>query len=52
MSDHLVTELAFWLFLIHQGRVPREWFSSWEFRAWYLGQHMWDLFRGDFLIGP
>lgn len=30
-------ELAFWLFLLHQGPGKREWFESWEFRVWYLG---------------
>ncbi|KAJ7195510.1 hypothetical protein GGX14DRAFT_676855 [Mycena pura] len=39
-SLELVThleELTFWLFLLHQGPRKREWFHSWEFRAWYLG---------------
>ncbi|KAF9012604.1 hypothetical protein BDQ17DRAFT_1344242 [Cyathus striatus] len=39
-SLELVThleELTFWLFLLHQGPGKREWFQSWEFRAWYLG---------------
>ncbi|KAF8963619.1 hypothetical protein BDZ97DRAFT_984668 [Flammula alnicola] len=39
-SLELVThleELAFWLFLLHQGPGKREWFHSWEFRTWYLG---------------
>ncbi|KJA28099.1 hypothetical protein HYPSUDRAFT_97301, partial [Hypholoma sublateritium FD-334 SS-4] len=39
-SLELVThleELAFWLFLLHQGPGKREWFESWEFRIWYLG---------------
>ena len=30
-------ELTFWLFLLHQGPHKRNWFQSWEFRAWYLG---------------
>ncbi|KAJ7072904.1 hypothetical protein C8F01DRAFT_1105651 [Mycena amicta] len=30
-------ELTFWVFLLHQGPKKREWFSSWEFRAWYIG---------------
>ncbi|PPQ72203.1 hypothetical protein CVT25_006597 [Psilocybe cyanescens] len=30
-------ELAFWLFLLHQGPGKREWFHSWEFRSWYYG---------------
>ncbi|RXW25568.1 hypothetical protein EST38_g254 [Candolleomyces aberdarensis] len=30
-------ELAFWLFLLHQGPGKRDWFHSWEFRAWYIG---------------
>ncbi|KAF5387232.1 hypothetical protein D9757_006817 [Collybiopsis confluens] len=30
-------ELTFWLFLLHQGPSKRDWFSSWEFRVWYLG---------------
>ncbi|PPQ81175.1 hypothetical protein CVT24_009475 [Panaeolus cyanescens] len=30
-------ELAFWLFLLHQGPGKRDWFHSWEFRTWYLG---------------
>lgn len=39
-SLELVThleELAFWLFLLHQGPGKRAWFHSWEFRTWYLG---------------
>ncbi|TEB38185.1 hypothetical protein FA13DRAFT_1785999 [Coprinellus micaceus] len=39
-SLELVThleELAFWLFLLHQGPGKRDWFHCWEFRAWYLG---------------
>ncbi|KAK7472276.1 hypothetical protein VKT23_000397 [Stygiomarasmius scandens] len=39
-SLELVThleELTFWLFLLHQGPHKRNWFQSWEFRAWYLG---------------
>ncbi|THV06650.1 hypothetical protein K435DRAFT_960261 [Dendrothele bispora CBS 962.96] len=39
-SLELVThleELFFWLFLLHQGPHKRNWFNSWEFRAWYLG---------------
>jgi len=27
-------ELTFWLFLLHQGPTKREWFSSFEFKAW------------------
>ncbi|TFY77324.1 hypothetical protein EWM64_g6689, partial [Hericium alpestre] len=30
-------ELAFWLFVLDQGPTKREWFSSWEYRMWYLG---------------
>ncbi|KAF8910876.1 hypothetical protein CPB85DRAFT_1435138 [Mucidula mucida] len=30
-------EFTFWLFLLHQGPSKRLWFSSWEFRLWYLG---------------
>lgn len=30
-------ELTFWLFLLHQGPSQRNWFHSWEFRAWYIG---------------
>ncbi|KAA1476951.1 hypothetical protein DENSPDRAFT_740967, partial [Dentipellis sp. KUC8613] len=30
------SELAFWLFLLDQGPTKREWFSSWEYRVWYL----------------
>ncbi|KAF7290056.1 hypothetical protein HMN09_01310700 [Mycena chlorophos] len=30
-------ELTFWVFLLNQGPKKREWFSSWEFRAWYIG---------------
>ncbi|KAF4614593.1 hypothetical protein D9613_003309 [Agrocybe pediades] len=30
-------ELAFWLFLLHQGPGKRDWFHSWEFRTWYFG---------------
>ncbi|KIM40373.1 hypothetical protein M413DRAFT_178223 [Hebeloma cylindrosporum] len=39
-SLELVThleELAFWLFLLHQGPGKRNWFHSWEFRTWYTG---------------
>ncbi|KAF8806620.1 hypothetical protein BYT27DRAFT_7233972 [Phlegmacium glaucopus] len=39
-SLELVThleELAFWLFLLHQGPGKDDWFHSWEFRTWYLG---------------
>lgn len=39
-SLELVThleELAFWLFLLHQGPGKHDWFHSWEFRAWSLG---------------
>ncbi|KAF7294047.1 hypothetical protein MKEN_01451100 [Mycena kentingensis (nom. inval.)] len=39
-SLELVThleELTFWVFLLNQGPRKREWFSSWEFRAWYIG---------------
>ncbi|KAJ7188995.1 hypothetical protein C8R46DRAFT_1056360 [Mycena filopes] len=42
-SLELVThleELTFWLFLLHQGPRKREWFHSWEFRAWYIGSIM------------
>ncbi|KAH8103442.1 hypothetical protein BXZ70DRAFT_730080 [Cristinia sonorae] len=30
-------ELAFWLYLLHQNPQKEEWFSSWEYRLWYLG---------------
>ncbi|KAH8832948.1 hypothetical protein DL96DRAFT_1584041 [Flagelloscypha sp. PMI_526] len=30
-------ELTFWLYLMHQGPRKRDWFHSWEFRAWYIG---------------
>ncbi|TRM68895.1 hypothetical protein BD626DRAFT_2329 [Schizophyllum amplum] len=30
-------ELTFWLFLLHQGPRKRDWFHSWEFRAWTAG---------------
>jgi hypothetical protein len=30
-------ELTFWLFIIHQGPSPRDWWSSWEFSIWKLG---------------
>jgi len=30
-------ELTFWLFLLNQGRVPREWFRSFEYTIWCLG---------------
>jgi hypothetical protein len=33
-------ELAFWLFLLHQGPGKRNWFHSWEFRTWYLGMNL------------
>ncbi|KAI0785750.1 hypothetical protein C8Q75DRAFT_308037 [Abortiporus biennis] len=39
-SLELVThleELAFWLYLLHQNPHKEEWFSSWEYRLWYLG---------------
>ncbi|KDR75588.1 hypothetical protein GALMADRAFT_248075 [Galerina marginata CBS 339.88] len=39
-SLELVThleELAFWLFLLHQGPGKRDWFDSLEFRGWYMG---------------
>ncbi|KAF9262679.1 hypothetical protein L218DRAFT_903711 [Marasmius fiardii PR-910] len=39
-SLELVThleELTFWLFLLHQGPSKRDWFHSWEFRAWSMG---------------
>ncbi|KAK7691931.1 hypothetical protein QCA50_005336 [Cerrena zonata] len=39
-SLELVThleELAFWLYLLHQKPQKAEWFSSWEYRFWYLG---------------
>ncbi|CAL1711663.1 unnamed protein product [Somion occarium] len=39
-SLELVThleELAFWLYLLHQKPQKEEWFSSWEYRLWYLG---------------
>jgi hypothetical protein len=30
-------ELTFWLFLVHQGPTPREWFESWEYSVWKFG---------------
>ncbi|KAI0629539.1 hypothetical protein C8Q77DRAFT_292355 [Trametes polyzona] len=30
-------ELAFWLYLLHQNPNKEAWFSSWEYRMWYLG---------------
>jgi len=36
IMSHL-EELAFWLFLLHQGPHQRHWFSSLEFRGWILG---------------
>ncbi|KAI0343597.1 hypothetical protein BDW22DRAFT_1328524 [Trametopsis cervina] len=30
-------ELAFWLYLLHQNPDKEEWFSSWEYRMWFLG---------------
>jgi hypothetical protein len=36
ITSHL-EELAFWLFLLHQGPNQRHWFSSLEFRGWVLG---------------
>ncbi|KAH9846502.1 hypothetical protein C2E23DRAFT_890820 [Lenzites betulinus] len=30
-------ELAFWLYLLHQNPNKEAWFSSWEYRLWYLG---------------
>ncbi|KAL0955617.1 hypothetical protein HGRIS_001851 [Hohenbuehelia grisea] len=36
MVTHL-EELTFWLFLLHQGPKQRDWFSSYEFKIWYLG---------------
>ncbi|KZT27140.1 hypothetical protein NEOLEDRAFT_1240446 [Neolentinus lepideus HHB14362 ss-1] len=30
-------ELSFWIFLLRQGPARRDWFTSSEFRAWYLG---------------
>jgi len=36
ITSHL-EELAFWLFLLHQGPNQRHWFSSWEFRGWVVG---------------
>ena len=37
MVLYLVSELTFWLFLLNQGRVPREWFRSFEYTIWCLG---------------
>ena len=31
------SELAFWLYLLHQTPQKEEWFSSWEYRLWYMG---------------
>lgn len=31
-------ELTFWLFLLTQGPGKRDWFHSWEFRTWFLGE--------------
>ncbi|TFK90261.1 hypothetical protein K466DRAFT_485113 [Polyporus arcularius HHB13444] len=36
MVTHL-EELAFWLYLLHQNPEKEAWFSSWEYRLWYLG---------------
>ncbi|KAH9935157.1 uncharacterized protein BXZ73DRAFT_45522 [Epithele typhae] len=36
MVTHL-EELAFWLYLLHQKPHKEAWFSSWEYRLWYLG---------------
>ena len=30
-------ELAFWLYLLHQNPDKEAWFSSWEYRLWYIG---------------
>ncbi|KAI0327911.1 hypothetical protein GY45DRAFT_1338468 [Cubamyces sp. BRFM 1775] len=30
-------ELAFWLYLLHQNPNKEAWFSSWEYRLWYMG---------------
>ncbi|KAI0774897.1 hypothetical protein BD413DRAFT_472444 [Trametes elegans] len=30
-------ELAFWLYLLHQNPNKEAWFSSWEYRLWYIG---------------
>ena len=38
------TELAFWLFLLHQGPEKRDWFNSWEYKSWSLGTHPFDFF--------
>lgn len=37
----LLSELTFWLFLLHQGPGKRDWFHSWEFRTWYLGERIY-----------
>jgi hypothetical protein len=29
--------LAFWFFLIDQGPEKRDWFTSWEYKFWFLG---------------
>ena len=31
-------ELAFWLYLLHQNPDKEAWFSSWEYRLWYIGK--------------
>ncbi|EJF60713.1 hypothetical protein DICSQDRAFT_155625 [Dichomitus squalens LYAD-421 SS1] len=36
MVTHL-EELAFWLYLLHQNPNKEAWFSSWEYRFWYIG---------------
>ncbi|KAI1786324.1 hypothetical protein LXA43DRAFT_59240 [Ganoderma leucocontextum] len=36
MVTHL-EELAFWLYLLHQNQEKEAWFSSWEYRLWYMG---------------
>ncbi|RPD69006.1 hypothetical protein L226DRAFT_563597 [Lentinus tigrinus ALCF2SS1-7] len=36
MVTHL-EELAFWLYLLHQNPEKEAWFSSWEYRLWYMG---------------
>lgn len=36
MMVHL--ELAFWLYLLHQNPDKAEWFDSWEYRMWYMGE--------------
>ena len=34
-------ELTFWLYLLHQNPQKEEWFSSWEYRVWYMGESNW-----------